>query len=466
MLFFLPIVVLGCIFARKVGGPRAAHVWVLIASIFFYGYWRPINLVYLAVSILVNWLLAQWMVDEEQPRRKRILQLGLVLNIGYLCTFKYVNFFLSNVPFLSHSRFHMPELAFPLGISFFTLAQIMYQVDCYEKLLPALNLFDHSTFVAFFPYVISGPIAKAKRMAHQFGNFGGEPDQRSALIARGVYVFTLGLFKKVVFADSFAGIANYGFGLSGRRSLVEVWVFSVAYTMQIYFDFSGYSDMAMGSAMMLGVEIPRNFDAPLRSKSIIEFWQRWHISLSNFITTYLYTPIIRSFKKADLRASAFATLCAMAIAGLWHGPSWTFVAFGVLHGCGLALNQYWRKTKKPKLPPLLSWFLTFCMVNIAFICFRSRDLHQAAEMTASLVNLHNVFASASLHALIDEAQVTRVAVPLGVGLILAFFGKSSDQLGREFKPSFGNAAAVAGMVVVCWIFMAFFTTQEFLYFKF
>jgi D-alanyl-lipoteichoic acid acyltransferase DltB (MBOAT superfamily) len=224
--------------------------------------------------------------------------------------------------------------------------------------------------------------------------------------------------------------------------------------------------MAMGSAMMLGVEIPRNFDAPLRSKSIIEFCQRWHISLSNFITTYLYTPIIRSFKKADLRASAFATLCAMAIAGLWHGPSWTFVAFGVLHGCGLALNQYWRKTKKPKLPPLLSWFLTFCMVNIAFICFRSRDLHQAAEMTASLVNLHNVFVSASLHALIDEAQVTRVAVPLGVGLILAFFGKSSDQLGREFKPSFGNAAAVAGMVVVCWIFMAFFTTQEFLYFKF
>ena len=236
----------------------------------------------------------------------------------------------------------------------------MYLVDCYEGLSPALILFDHATFVSFFPYVISGPIAKSKRMVHQFDNFGGVPDERSTLIARGLYQFSIGLFKKVILADAFASIANLGFGTGSRLSAAEAWIFSVCYTMQIYFDFSGYSDMAIGSAMMLSVEVPRNFDAPLRSKSIIEFWQRWHISLTNFITTYLYTPILKKFERATLTASAISTLIAMTIAGLWHGPSWTFVAYGAIHGCGLAINQFWRKKKMPKIPAFASWLLDFC----------------------------------------------------------------------------------------------------------
>jgi alginate O-acetyltransferase complex protein AlgI len=465
LLIFLPLTVLFTVAARKLRGPRLAQTVVLAASIVFYGWFKPENLWYLTASILVNFLLARAMAGMEQPRRKLLLISGLVLNIGYLCVFKYVNFILANLSFLGSSKLRLPDLEFPLGISFFTLSQIMYLVDCYEGLLPALSLFDHATFVSFFPYVISGPIAKAKRMQHQFDNFGGLPGERMTLIARGLYQFTIGLFKKVIFADAFASIANLGFGTGGKLSASEAWVFSVCYTMQIYFDFSGYSDMAIGAAMLLGVEVPRNFDAPLRSKSIIEFWQRWHISLTNFITTYLYTPILTKFERATLTASAISTLIAMTIAGLWHGPSWTFVAYGVIHGCGLAANQYWRKKKMPKIPAFASWLLTFAVINLALIFFRSRTIHEGVQMSLSLLNFHHPLRLDTL-ATVRSSFTGRAGAALALGSVLAFFGKSSDQLAREFEPKLWSSFAVAGMMVMCWLAMIFNTTQEFIYFKF
>lgn len=465
ILVFLPCVVLGCVLARKVGGPKGAQGFVLTACMVFYGWWRPANLPYLLGSILVNWLVAQRMARAEQPVRKYLLVVGLALNVGYLCFFKYLNFVIGNLTLLAGHRFHLPELAFPLGISFFTLMQIMYLVDCYEGLLPALPLFDHATFVAFFPYVISGPIAKAKRMVHQFGRFGVEPGEGSGLMARGLYLFALGLFKKVVFADAFAGIANLGFGNAVRLSALEAWVFSVTYTLQIYFDFSGYSDMAIGSAMMLGMEVPRNFDAPLRSKSIIEFWQRWHITLSEFITTYLYTPILKSFRRATLAKASAATLVAMTIAGLWHGPSWNFVLFGVLHGTALVMNQYWRKKKMPKLPTFVSWLSTFLLVNIAFIFFASKTVRGGMEIVTSLVRIHDWRGTTTL-GVARSSFTGRMGISLAVGAVLAFAGKASDQLAREFLPRYWNSFAVAAMVVICWLAMTFNTTQEFVYFKF
>jgi alginate O-acetyltransferase complex protein AlgI len=465
LLAFLPLVVLMTIAARKLLGRRTAQVVVLAASVLFYSWFKPANLWYLAGSIVVNWLIARSMASTEGPRRKQILVLGLVVNVSFLCTFKYLNFFLKNVPYFAHHRFYLPNMEFPLGISFFTLTQVMYLVDCYESLLPALNLFDHATFVSFFPYVISGPIAKAKRMTHQFDNFGGVPGQRSALIARGLYQFAIGLFKKVIFADAFASIANLGFGTGARLSALEAWAFSLSYAIQIYFDFSGYSDMAIGSAMMLGIEVPRNFDVPLRSKSIIEFWQRWHITLSQFITTYLYTPILKSFKQATLFKASLATLLAMTIAGLWHGPSWNFVLFGVLHGAALVANQYWRKKKMPKLPAFGSWLLTLIFVNFAFIFFRSNNIHDAVLMASSLANLHHVFGVQTLN-LAWASMTGRVLAALLVGTVLAFYGKSSDQLAREFEPKYWNSFAVAAMMILCWLSLIFNTTQEFVYFKF
>ena len=329
-------------------------------------------------------------------RRKRWLQLGLLANIGYLCAFKYVNFLLGTLP-LAHGHEHLiPDFEFPLGISFFTLAQLMYLVDCYEKLVKPNSLFDHATFVSFFPYVISGPLAKVKRMKKQFGNFGGEPGKRTNVIARGMFLFSLGLFKKTVCAQAFGQIADYGYNTARNRSMVEAAVFTATYSLQLYFDFSGYSDMAIGTAEMMGIQVPPNFDAPLRSMSIIEFWQRWHISLSGFITTYLYTPLLRAFGKASLAKAMLATLIAMTIAGLWHGPSWTFVVFGLLHGVALATNSFWRKQVPVKLPKALSWLLLMVFVDTAFIFFRSPNLHVAKGMLHDLYSWHGALRTTNL----------------------------------------------------------------------
>jgi alginate O-acetyltransferase complex protein AlgI len=469
MAVFFPLVFFGCLLLRrlpgKTTGPRAAQAWILLASLVFYSWFKLSNLPYLLVSIVVNWLLASAVARAEQPTRKRLLQLGLVLNIGFLCAFKYVNFFAANVAFLLPRAFHLPELEFPLGISFFTLTQIMYLVDVYEDLLPAMGLFDYSTFVSFFPYVISGPIPKAKRIKHQMGDFGGKPDGYPELVARGLFLFSIGLFKKVLLADGFAKLADIGFAPSAHLSSLEAWSFATAYMMQIYFDFSGYSDMAIGCALMLGIEIPRNFDAPLRAKSIIEFWTRWHISLSQFITTYMYTPMVKSMGRISLFTSALATLFAMTVAGLWHGPAWTFVVYGVIHGLALGCNQYWRKKKMPRIPAFPSWVLTFFVVIFAEIFFRAVSLGAGGRIALSLFNPHHGLGLATLAPALHGLTAVNLAMIL-VGLLVAFYGKSSDELSREFKPTVANVAATSGLFVASSLFLAFNTSQSFLYFQF
>ncbi len=403
LLLFLPIVLILVAIARKLPIPRAPQVVVFLASMFFYTWSKPANLAYLLGSILVNWQLSQWIVATQGPARKRLLQLALVLNIGFLCLFKYVNFLLSSIPWLTAHHIRIPDLAFPLGISFFTLAQIMYIVDCYQETSAPSSLFDHATFVSFFPYVISGPIAKARRILHQFPALNAPTGPSADTVARAMYLFSMGLIKKVVLADAFSQAADFGFTSARNMSMLEAWVFVSCYTLQIYVDFSGYSDMAIASAHFLGIDIPRNFDAPLRSTSIIEFWTRWHISLSEFITSYLYTPILKSFEKATLQTSAIATLIAMSIAGLWHGPSWTFVIFGFIHGAALVINQYWKKLFKKKkgkksivVPDWLCWFLTFGVVDLAFVFFRAGTLSAAMLYLPHLVNMHNLLGTHNL----------------------------------------------------------------------
>ena len=465
MALFFPCVVVGCIVLRRFAGPKAAQVWILIASVVFYGWWKPSHLPYLLGSILVNQVLVGAVGNAGQPLRKRLLQLGLFLNVGYLCLFKYVNFLLSNLSFVVPKGFHFVDLEFPLGISFFTLTQIMYLVDVYESLLPPMKLFDYATFISFFPYVISGPIPKAKRMLHQIGDFGGKDGAFSVMFTRGAFLFTIGLAKKVLFADTFGRIANTGFNTTAHLSALEAWAFTLFYVFQIYFDFSGYSDMAIGSALMLGIEIPRNFDAPLRSLSIIEFWTRWHISLSQFITTYLYTPLVKSMWRISLTTSAIATIIAMSIAGLWHGPAWTFVIYGLIHGVALACNQYWRKKKMPHIPAFPSWLLTFIVVIVALLFFRANSLHAAATMAASLINpSHPLMAGILVPAVRDVPMLNLLMLPFGA--VIAFFGKSSDDLSRNFVPTMTNAVGTAGLFAFSCIIMAFNTTQNFLYFQF
>jgi alginate O-acetyltransferase complex protein AlgI len=469
LFLFLPIVATGYALAQRTLGQKTAQGFLLASSFFFYGCAKPSYVLILAGSILFNWLIGAWMGNaaEQTPvsesRRKLILRIGLVGNIGLMCSFKYINFFLQHIAFLTPSKFALPNWEFPLGISFFTLTQVMYLVDTYQGLNAPSSLFDHSTAVSMFPYIEAGPLVRMRTIVPQLHEYK-KPVSRSELTCRGIYIFSLGLAKKVILADSFARIANAGFGSTQSFSTLEAWIFSLSYTFQLYFDFSGYSDMAVGCAWTLGIDIPQNFDAPYISRSITEFWKRWHISLSNFITDYLYTPILRSLGKATITTSVIAVLIAMAIAGLWHGPAWTFVIFGTLHGCALAINQVWRR-RKIKLPAWLSWLLTFVFVDASFVFFRSPDVPLALHMLNSMLPHADLFSTTALTGVIPM-NVHLLLKPVAVGVVLAFFFKSSQQLAEKFRPSHLTALATAALLLVCMLFMNSTVAKEFVYFAF
>lgn len=455
LLAFLPVVVLATIAIRKYWGVRAAQAAVLVASLSFYAWTKPGNLLWLGISLGANWLLARWMERLANPAKKRALACGLAANVAFLAAFKYSGW-----------------LPFPLGISFFSITQMMYLVDCYEGILSAGTLFDHAVFVAFFPYVISGPIARAKRMRHQFDGFGGLDGERAANVSQGLYLFAMGLFKKAVFADSFTRVARYGYSSATHVSALEAWIFSVAYALELYFDFSGYSDMAIGSAKMLGIEIPRNFDAPFRATSIIEFWQRWHISLTGFITAYLYTPMMKGLRNRGivrnaLAASACATFLAMCVAGLWHGAGWTFVIYGALHGAYLAINQVWRKAGPFAIPAAMGWAMTFTAVVISFAYFGAGGVAQGTARVLAMFTPHGALGHANLGQMNVEGVSLRIfGVPLALGVVAAFAGKSAESRARDFVPSLPTSLVTAGLMLVAMVFVNSNIPTPFVYFKF
>jgi D-alanyl-lipoteichoic acid acyltransferase DltB (MBOAT superfamily) len=471
ILAFLPVVAVAYAAVQKYAGQRPAQGLLLAASLVFYGWTNPHHIPLLLGSIVFNWFIARQMQSPEGIRRKLLLQTGLVVNIALLCCFKYVNFLfgaiLGNSFTLAGHKLTLPDWTFPLGISFYTLTQIMYLVDTYQGLNDASSLFDHAAFVSMFPYISSGPLVRARSIIRQLRD-PNTNQPRFELACRGFYLFTLGLAKKMMLADSFAKVADAGFGGLRPYTTAEAWAFSLAYTFQIYFDFSGYSDMAVGSAWMLGIDIPQNFNAPLRAKSISEFWQRWHISLSNFITNYLYTPILRAMGKATLQTSAVAIMLAMGIAGLWHGPAMTFIVFGLLHGAGLAINQWWKKNKK-KMPDGLGWLLTLILVNSAFVFFRSPNVDFAENMLIAMLPhgdwAGNLTSLANLKSVFPMTPVLYERL-IALGVISAFFFQTSAEMAESFERTRFRTLATATLVWLGFFFLNAAAPKGFVYFAF
>ena len=257
--------------------------------------------------------------------------------------------------------------------------------------------------------------------------------------------------------------------ISDTLSGIESWTVVLAYAFQIYFDFSGYSDMAMASALLFGVEIPRNFDSPLRAVSIIEYWQRWHISVTSFITTYIYTPILKCFDRVTLGKAAFATLLSMTIAGLWHGPAMTFVIFGAIHGAALVVNQYWRRKKLPKIPKFISWFLTMAVFCAGFAFFRAPDVHTAVSLLAHMYGRTNFFGHSNFKIMNGAGHKLMVGIYLTAqiaGVLIVFLSRSSDQLQREFTPSWKNAVTAATLLLLSMLYLNSNVVRPFVYFAF
>jgi alginate O-acetyltransferase complex protein AlgI len=368
---FLPAVFAGFLLIGRVSGRRAALMWILAASMFFYGWWKPVMLPLLIGSILVNFALGKTVRGH-----RGWLTVALTFNLGLLAFFKYAGLLAG-----------VAGIILPLGISFFTFQQIMFQVDTFRGEAPAAGFLDYACFVAFFPHLIAGPIVRPTEIIPQFSKLQPGLGWRQNL-AGGLEIFLLGLAKKLVLADGLARFADPGFAAAGRGaplSLVEAWTALLAYALQIYFDFSGYSDMAIGLAQMFGIKFPLNFNSPYQARDISDFWRRWNMTLSGFLRVYLYIPLGGN-RHGEARR-IINLMVTMLLGGLWHGAALRFVLWGGLHGMFLVLHGWWRRLGL-KMPALVSWMLTLFAVNLAWVPFRATSFAAAMEMYRGLFGLN------------------------------------------------------------------------------
>ena len=386
---FLPATILAFAAARR-HSPRAGILVLVTASLFFYGAWRPVFLSLLIISVAVNFLLG---LEMEIPSRRRLVgSVGVALNLSVLGLFKYTNFAFDVFGGATGLSVPHVDIVLPLGISFFTFQQIAYLVDVMRGAKVERDLVSYTLFVSFFPHLIAGPLVHHAEMIPQFKR--GRTGRSALLAARGWAIFVAGLFKKVAIADNLAQFVNPVFAhvdAGGSVGALWAWLSTLAYTLQIYFDFSGYSDMAIGLALMFGIRLPVNFRSPYKSTSIIDFWRRWHITLSRFLRDYLYIPL--GGNRLGSRRRYVNLMLTMLLGGLWHGAGWNFLIWGGLHGFYLVVNHLWRGDKGQSAATLsgqvASWALTFAAVVVAWVFFRARTLIGAWQMLAGLLGLES-----------------------------------------------------------------------------
>ncbi len=352
-------------------------------SLVFYGYGNWFNLLVFVPSIIANFALGLLL---RKRRSKGVLGLAVALNLGALGYFKYTNFLIANIAPLMPSAVTPLTIILPIGISFFTFQQIAYLVDVYGGKVEETNFIRYLLFVSFFPKVTMGPITRHGEMLQQFAPGNGISRFKVNNFSLGVMWFTMGLAKKVLIAPQCAPWANAVFDHHGTISLAEAWIGALAYTMQLYFDFSGYSDMAIGIAKFFNIQIPQNFLSPYKASTIADFWRRWHITLSSFLRDYIYIPL--GGNRTGKVRRAVNVLVTMLLAGLWHGANWTFVIWGGYHGLLIVLNNVWSNLGK-KLPLSLARGLTFIAVLVGWVFFRSRSIHHAGEILKSMVDVRS-----------------------------------------------------------------------------
>ena len=472
---FAPIVIGGCYWLGKSESrSRFANAWLVLASLYFYAHWNIKYLPLLLSSIAVNYFVSGWITDnrkENPARARRAFWSGVFFNVALLGVFKYTDFFIANVNRLGA---HLPllHIVLPLGISFFTITQLVYLVDCYEGLVKKRELVPYALFVSFFPHLLAGPILHHKPMMKQFGDESLRQVNWENM-ARGLSLFIIGLAKKVLIADSFIPFVKAGFDKPESLTLIAAWLTVIAYMMQLYFDFSGYSDMAVGLARMLNIEMPINFNAPYRAYGIIDFWQRWHMSLSHVITNYLYTPMVIACKNITFTKSMVATFVTMTIVGLWHGAGWTYIVTGMVHGAALVINHVWKHYHFKMWRPM-GYALTLLTIAVSFAFFRAEGMTQAGKMLMAMIGGYGITVPSSIANVISAHF--HIALASGVGglgilpkkmllltLLLVAFCPTSNAL-IQHKPSYGAMIVLAAAFSYAVINLS--SISEFLYFQF
>lgn len=403
ILCFLPLSLIGYFSFRHFAKEKLALGYLLLMSLWFYGYFNPSYLLVICSSILVNFTLSKCMLSIEKAhgdnrKRKALFVFGLLFDVGLIFYFKYYDFFIENINSLFKSDFNLRHIVLPLGISFFTFQQISFIVDAYKGKTKDYSFLEYALFVAYFPQLVAGPIVLHSELIPQFRD---EKKHRLNYenLSKGIIIFTRGLAKKMLIADMFGGAVDYGFTVAGTiavgegaLTIPEILIVMLSYTFQIYFDFSGYSDMAIGLGKMFNFEITRNFNSPYKAISVADFWKRWHMTLTRFLTTYIYIPLGGN-RKGKVR-TYINTMIVFLISGIWHGANWTFILWGVLHGLGQCFNKLFHGVYEKVCSALgktgngiirvFSWIITFIFLNFTWLLFRAESVTQWTQIIKRL----------------------------------------------------------------------------------
>lgn len=385
---FLPIVFFLYFFKyKKFYFPKI--VTLSIASVIFYSAWNIYFLPLIIFIIIFNYYFSKLIINN-----KNYLTLVIATNLLILIIFKYTDFLIANFNLIFDKNISLLNLPFPLALSFVTFQVIAFLIDYYERGIKKIEFKNFFLFIIFFPQLIAGPIVKYNYMVSQYKNNKNKRININNIFA-GLILILIGFIKKTVLADNLGFFADLGFNNPAEISLIESWITSFAFTFQIYFDFSGYVDMATGSALLFNIKLPQNFNSPFKAISLVNFWQRWHMTLTSFLTNYIFNPGVRSLKKVTFSKMMFLILLVFIICGFWHGPSWMYGFFGLLHGLGLAINHIYNKYSKIKLNYIISWILTFGFVNFTFIFFRSQDFSEGLIIIKKMFDFKSLSFEAS-----------------------------------------------------------------------
>lgn len=458
LFLFLPVSVVVYFLLNRYRLTLAAKTWLVFASLFFYSYWNPIYLPLIVGSMLVNYGVGTVLSRDggagrhRHISRKVVLGVAVLANISLLGYYKYADFFLTNLNTLAGTDFSLLRLALPLAISFFTFQQVAYLVDSYQGGTQEYDFLNYCLFVTFFPQLIAGPIVHHKEMMPQFEKLRSKVlNHRN--VAIGLFIFFIGLFKKVVIADSFAQWATLGFDQLDELSFLDAWATSLSYAHQLYFDFSGYTDMAVGSAYLFNIVLPLNFNSPYKALNIQDFWRRWHMTLSRWLRDYLYIPL--GGNRYGEGRTYFNLFLTFLLGGLWHGAGWTFVVWGAMHGVGTALHKFWQRLGIG-LPRWLAWFVTFNFVNLAWVFFRAKDFDAAIKVLSGMAGLNGF-------ALGKAVPSTALWLSLGFLAVVAL-APNSMEIRERFRPNRVFLTVTAILIVVT--LFSLDRVSEFLYFQF
>ena len=476
---FLPVVLAGYYLLSKTKKKMYQHIFLVFASLFFYGYFNITYLFVIVASIIVNYVLAKLMITRSvgidgikgreittTGKQRIILILGILFNIGLLGYFKYYDFFVENINSVFGSSMMLKHIILPLGISFFTFQQLFFLVSIYKGEEKLEKFVDYCVFVLFFPQLAAGPIVLYSEMMPQFTD-----DKRRYFnynnFAKGIYVFVIGLFKKAVIADTLALFVDNGFG-SSELGFSAAWIVALSYTLQIYFDFSGYSDMAIGLGLMFNINLPVNFLSPYKSESITEFWRKWHITLGRALSSFIYIPLGGNRKKTyRVCINLFITFF---ISGLWHGAAWSFVVWGMLHGIAVVIERIARNALD-KVPKVLKIAGTFFTVNCVWVLFRATSFSQAASIYKSMLDIRNINLFSISHlsddGLIGVPAIVSMAYILAIiaGLLLVvFFTKNTIEKAETF--SLNSKSMITTVILFCISVIHFSRESIFIYFNF